>query len=175
MRRNLILRKSPKRRSDLTGVDMAIAVVRVRGSVNVPRETRRILHQLGLERPNNVVLLDESETYAGMLQKVRHLVTYGSPSEKAIEFLIRKRGEVKGHGRLTDQYVAENTGFSSIAGLAKSLSQNKASVKDVPMMKRTFRCSPPSKGYENVKRSFQVGGSVGDRGEAIDELLKRMA
>jgi len=153
---------------------MKLAVVRIRGSVNVPRERRRILEQLGLERPNNVVLVEDNETYKGMLQRVRHLVTYGQPSVEIIDMLLRKRGEVQGYGRLTDQYVADHTGFSSIRELAEAIHKCEASVKDVPLLKRTFRCSPPSKGYEGVKKPFELGGAFGNRGEEIDHLLKRM-
>jgi large subunit ribosomal protein L30 len=151
-----------------------IAVVRIRGSANVPSNQRTILEQMGLPRPNNLVLVEETDTYRGMLQKVRHLVTFGKPSAGVIELLLRKRGMVKGSGRLTDQYVTEHCDFPSIAELANKLFDGDLKVKDVPMLRRTFRCSPPSKGYENVKRSFKVGGSLGNRGEKIDDLLKRM-
>jgi large subunit ribosomal protein L30 len=153
---------------------LKIAVVRIRGSANVPSDQRRILEQLGLGRPNNMVLVEDNETYLGMLQKVRHLVTFGPPSVGIIEYLLRKRGQVKGYGRLTDQYVMDNCGFSSISDLAQKIHDSSADLKDVPMLNRTFRCSPPSKGYRNVKRSFKVGGSLGNRGEKIDNLLKRM-
>ena len=151
-----------------------IAIVRIRGSVNVQKEIRRILAQLGLNRPNHVVLVERNDTYTGMLQKVRHLVAYGEPSVGTIERLLRKRGEVSGHGRLTDQYVAETTGFSSIADLAAAMAKGDAAIKSVPMLKATFRCNPPSRGYKSVKRSFQAGGSLGNMGPDIDHLLKRM-
>jgi large subunit ribosomal protein L30 len=151
-----------------------IAVVRIRGSANVPSSQRIILEQMGLPRPNNLVLVEETETYRGMLQKVRHLVTFGKPSTDIIELLLKKRGMVKGFGKLTDQYVAEHCGLPSITELAKKLFDGNLQVKDVPRLRRTFRCSPPSKGYENIKRSYKVGGSLGSRGEKIDDLLKRM-
>jgi len=153
---------------------MKLAVVRIRGSVNVPRETRRVLDQLGLKRPNNVVLVDDNETYLGMLQSVRHLVTYGPPSQAVLEMLLRKRGEVRGFGRLTDEYLSGRTAFASIAAFAEALHKGKASLDDVPGLKRTFRCSPPSKGYRSVKKSVEEGGAFGNRGDAIDSLLKQM-
>ncbi len=153
---------------------MKLAVVRIRGSVNVPREYRRIMEQLGIPRPNNVVLVEDNDTYKGMLQKIRHLVTFGQPSVEVIDMLLRKRGEVQGYGKLTDQYVADHTGFSSIKELAEAIHRGEANVTDVPLLKRTFRCSPPSKGYEGIKKPFEVGGAFGDRGEEIDSLLKRM-
>ncbi len=151
-----------------------IAVVRIRGSANVPAKIRHVLSQLGLDRPNNVVLVEDSDTYAGMLQQVRHLVTYGKPSARVIEQLLRKRSEVAGYGRLTDNYVSEHTGHSSITDFSEALHAGSARLKELPMLKPTFRCSPPSKGWRNVKRSFQASGSLGNRGEAIDALLKRM-
>jgi len=153
---------------------MKLAVVRIRGSVNVPKKVRGVMDQLGLERPNNVVLIDDNETYLGMLQSVRHLVTYGPPSQGVVDMLLRKRGEVRGLGRLTNRYMSDKTTFRSITAFAEALHQGKASLNDVPQLKRTFRCSPPSKGYRNVKKGVEDGGALGNRGGAIDLLLKQM-
>ncbi len=153
---------------------MKLAVVRIRGRVNVPREIKRILAQLGLKGPNNVVLVEDDETYRGMLQRVRHLVAYGIPSKEIIELLLRKRSEVQGLGRLTDEHLAGHTAYPSVSAFAEALQQGKATLKDVPMLKRTFRCSPPSKGYKSVKKSRAEGGSLGNWGRDIDELLYRM-
>jgi large subunit ribosomal protein L30 len=153
---------------------LIIAVIRIRGSANVPSAQKMILEQMGLNRPNNVVLVNDSDTYLGMLQKIRHLVTFGTPSVKVVEYLLSKRGQVKGHGKLTDQYVSDKSGFSSITDLAEKMVDGKATVKDIPNLNRTFRCTPPSKGFENVKQFFEVGGSLGNRRKKIDDLLKRM-
>lgn len=39
-----------------------------------------------------------------------------------------------------------------------------------------FRLSPPVKGFERkgIKKSFNIGGALGDRKEKINELIKRM-
>ena len=41
---------------------------------------------------------------------------------------------------------------------------------------KTFRLSPPKKGYERkgIKRPFKLGGALGDRGEKINDLILRM-
>ena len=44
-------------------------------------------------------------------------------------------------------------------------------MKDV---KPLFRLTPPRKGYEGVKRSFQNGGALGYRGAKINDLIQRM-
>ncbi len=153
---------------------MKLIVVRIRGSVNVPERVRRLMTDLGLERPNNVVIIQGKDSYRGLLVKARHMITYGSPSKETIAALLTKRGEVKGYGRLDDQYVADHTTHSSIDDFAEALHQDEASLKDLPLLKRTFRCSPPSKGYRDLKRPYESGGAYGNRGEEIDQLLKRM-
>ncbi len=153
---------------------MKLAVIRIRGSVNAPKNIRRMLGQLGLNRPNNVTIVDDDDTYRGVLASLRHMVTYGTPSKEVLVALLAKRGEVKGYGRLDDHYIAEHTEYSSIEEFADSLLKGEASLKDIHLLKRTFRCSPPSKGYEAIKRSYQSAGAYGNRGEEIDELLKRM-
>ena len=42
-------------------------------------------------------------------------------------------------------------------------------------MKPVFRLHPPRKGYEGIRHSVNEGGSLGYRGEAINDLAKRMA
>ena len=41
---------------------------------------------------------------------------------------------------------------------------------------KTFRLSPPLKGYERkgTKKPFKLGGALGNRGEKINDLIKRM-
>jgi large subunit ribosomal protein L30 len=42
-------------------------------------------------------------------------------------------------------------------------------------MKPLFRLHPPRKGYKGIRNSVKEGGSLGYRGEAINDLAKRMA
>ena len=41
---------------------------------------------------------------------------------------------------------------------------------------KTYRLSPPVKGFERkgIKVPFKLGGALGDRGVAINDLIKRM-
>lgn len=42
---------------------------------------------------------------------------------------------------------------------------------------KTYRLNPPRKGFgrKGIKLPFKLGGALGDRGEKINDLLKRMA
>ncbi|HNR25150.1 MAG TPA: 50S ribosomal protein L30, partial [Methanobacteriaceae archaeon] len=41
-------------------------------------------------------------------------------------------------------------------------------------LKPVFRLHPPRKGYKDIKKAFNEGGTLGYRGEDINHLLKRM-
>lgn len=51
-----------------------------------------------------------------------------------------------------------------------------AELRDVPELKPVFRLRPPKRGYERegIKKPYSVGGTLGYRKEAINELLEKM-
>ena len=53
---------------------MTWLVIRVRSDRTVERSIRETMESLNLTRVNHAVLIPESETYAGMLQKVKDFV-----------------------------------------------------------------------------------------------------
>jgi len=155
---------------------MTWLVIRVRSDRTVERSIRETLHALNLTRVNHAVLIPERDTYAGMLQKVKDFVTWGEVSADAIAALIGERGRLVGDHPVTDAAVADATDFSDISAFAAALASGDATVKDMENMKRVFRLHPPrgSKGWGGVKRHFTVGGALGFRGDAIEDLAARM-
>tara|TARA_B100000214_G_scaffold212262_1_gene154226 strand:+ start:31 stop:438 length:408 start_codon:yes stop_codon:yes gene_type:complete len=131
---------------------------------------------LNLTRVNHAVLIPENDTYAGMLHKVKDFVTWGEVSADAIAGLIRDRGRLIGDKTVTDAAVKEATDYKDISAFSKAIASGDATVKDMETMKRVFRLHPPrgNKGWGGVKRHFTVGGALGFRGEAIEELAARM-
>ena len=55
----------------------------------------------------------------------------------------------------------------------KGVIDSKVKLVDVGI-KPVFRLHPPRKGYEDIRLSFNEGGSLGYRGEEIKDLAKRM-
>ncbi len=151
-----------------------IAVVRVRGGIGVKKEILDTLAMLGLKKVNHCVIVDDRPSYMGMIKKVENFVTYGYIDEKTLATILRRRGELEGGGKLTDEYVRENTRFNSIDEFAKAFINFEAELSDIPKLKKVFRLHPPRKGYKNIKRHFKEGGALGFRGEKINELLYRM-
>lgn len=150
-----------------------IAVVRVRGSVGTNRRVKDALRMLRLSRVNYCSIIDDRDSYNGTLRKVKDYVTWGHVGEDEVALILKKRGELLGGKRLTDDYIKENTKFKSIEDFVKSFMNFEAELDDIPKIKPFFRLHPPRKGHGGIKRSFIEGGALGRR-DSIKDLLYRM-
>ena len=153
---------------------MVYAAVRVRGKINVKPAIKKTLDLLNLTRVNHCVLLEEKPSVKGMLQVAKDYVTWGEINKKTLSKLVKSRGRIVGDKNLTDDYVKTVTSFKSIDELSKAIVEDNFKFKDIPDVKPVFRLKPPKKGYEGIKKSFKNKGSLGYRGENINNLLERM-
>ena len=136
-----------------------LAVIRVRAPAEVRDSINDTLKMLRLTRANHCVLLKESPSTAGMLLKARGCITWGPVRSELVERLVAKRGRLAG-----DEHVP--------AAEAKKLVQKILGGEETPV-KKVFRLNPPSKGFRATKMAWPKG-DLGDRGEAINELIERM-
>jgi len=155
-------------------MEKRIAVIRIRGRTGVRRPIRETLSLLRLHRVNHLVIVDDRPSYKGMLKKCEHYVTYGELDKETFKELLLKRGRLKGNKRLTEDYIKENTNFSSLDEFVDKFFNFEADLTDIPDLKPVFRLHPPRKGFKSIKKHFKNKGDLGYRGEAINELIKRM-
>jgi large subunit ribosomal protein L30 len=148
-------------------------VIRVRGTTGVNKDIADTLKMLRLNRINHGVLVEESPSYKGMLQKAKDYITWGEIDKETLVEIINHRGEIVGGSRITDDYINENSDFSSIEELADGLLNSKVKAEDINV-KPVFRLHPPRKGYEGIRLSFNEGGSLGFRGVLIRDLVRKM-
>lgn len=153
---------------------MTIAIVRVRGTVNINTDTKDALRMLHLTRANHCTIIPENPQWRGTLLKVKDYVTWGKVDEKTVLELLTKRGRVVGGEPLTTAYLSKKTSFKTLDELAKALMADKTSLRDLDGVKPMFRLAPPKKGYEKIVHDYKTGGTLGDRGETINALIKRM-
>jgi large subunit ribosomal protein L30 len=153
---------------------VSFAVIRLRGQSDLAPDHQETLESLRLHKPNHATIVPEDENYEGMLRAVEHFTTYGEPSEEMIRSLLETRGKGPGGVDLTDDYVDENTGFSSIDELASTLAEDEVDIGHVDAIKPVFRLSPARGGFKSTKRHYNEGGSLGNRGPEIDDLIDRM-
>ncbi len=153
---------------------MAYAVIRVRGSVNVREEIKDTLKMLRLTRVNHCVVVPETPSYKGMLQKAKDYITWGEISPETMARLLYLRGKLVGGHPISESFVRENTDYDSIEELAKAIASDEISMNKIDGLKPVFRLHPPFGGYRKIKRAYSDGGCLGYRGKDINALLDRM-
>lgn len=149
-----------------------LAVVRLRGSVNVRKEFKDTMKMLRLKNVNNCVVVPDDPSYRGMIKKVKDYVTFGELDYDTFVAMLKKRGRVEGNKRLDENTVAE-TGYGNIEQLAKEIFDGKVDMSKVPKLKTVFKLTPPSRGFKSTKTHYPKG-DLGYRGQAINELIERM-
>jgi len=150
-----------------------LAIVRIRGRVNIRKEVEATLGMLRLHRINHCVLVPETPDYLGMIQKSKNWITWGKVDKKTIVELFKKRGMVTGGKKLDENNMKETTKYNVLETLVDDLIKGKIKFKDFPDLKPVFRLSPPRKGYRATRLPYPKG-DLGDRKEKITELLERM-
>lgn len=166
-----------------------LAVIRLRGIPDTPPDVEHTLYLLRLRRRFTCVIIDDRPAYLGMLHVVRDWVTWGEIDADTLALLLRKRGRLIGDKPLTDDYIRK-FGWNSIEEFAlafiqgeveklwcsenKQLPKKDGKVLCIPKLKPFFRLHPPRGGLKSVKKHYTVGGDLGYRGIAINELLQRM-
>ena len=149
------------------------AVVRIRGEAGLRKEIRDTLKMLRLKAPNNCVLVPETESYKGMLEKCKDVCTWGEIERESLIKLLKKRLRAEGDKRVDEKLLKELTGFNSFEEFADALLSGKNRLKDFKRLNQVFRLTPPSKGFKSVKEAYPEG-DLGYRGKEINELLERM-
>ncbi|MCX8172579.1 MAG: 50S ribosomal protein L30 [Archaeoglobaceae archaeon] len=149
-----------------------LAVVRLRGTVDVHKKISKTLELLRLHRRYNCVVIPDTPSYRGMLQVVKDYVAFGEIDHETLALLLRNRGRLEGNLRLTDEYVREKTGYATIEDFAKAVVEQKAKLSDLPRLKPVFRLHPPRKGLKNIKWHYPRGDLGYHRN--IKDLIYRM-
>jgi len=154
-------------------------VIRIRGTADVHPDIEKALDLLRLRQRFAAALYHGSlPGIRDMLRKVEDWATYGEIDRDTLIELIRKRGRLYGDKPITDEWVAENLGlYGGIPELADKLLSGEIHYHKLKEkgVKPFFRLHPPRGGFKgSVKKHYRVGGELGYRGPAINELVLRM-
>jgi len=152
-----------------------LAVVQVRGEVNMTEAVEDTLEMLNLHAVNQCTLVPETDTYRGMITKVNDYVAFGEPSEDVLATVLEKRAEpLEGEATIDDEWVAEQTEYDAVSALAEALLAEETSLRDQGLSP-TLRLHPPRGGHEGIKNPRSGGGQLGTHSTAeIDDLLAAM-
>lgn len=131
-----------------------LAVIRVRGRAGVRHDIKETLKRLNLTRVNNLALIFGTKPNMGMIKKCNDYITYGEISDEILQKLAENK-ELKAKKEELQELLA-------------------GTKKPQETIRMPIRMHPPRRGYEGIKASYGNKGSLGYRGEKINELLKRM-
>ncbi len=129
-----------------------VAIVRIRGRVNVRSDITETLNRLRLKRVNNCALIKVTDSYHGMIEKCSNYVAYGEIDEPTLSKLVSKRGE----------------GLDAKELLSGTFDQKKL-TEHMPL-----RLHPPRHGFKSTKLNVKQGGDLGYLGAKINTLISRM-
>jgi large subunit ribosomal protein L30 len=147
---------------------MAWIVVRVRGGIHSRRDIQQTLRELHLGRANHATVIPEEPSFRGMLMATQGYVTWGEAEAETVQALLTARGRTRTGAKLSET----GTGGPKVSELAASvLGTGLARVKT---LKPLVRLAPPKGGWKSTKKPFSLGGALGYRGRAINDLVRRM-
>lgn len=151
----------------------AFLVVRIKGQVDVPHWARTTLKLLKLEKKFRATIIPAKENTLGMLNKVKHYISWQEVEPTLAKELLDKKGRKSGYKKITDEDV-KKIGFNSIEELANSLAEGKTTMTKLKPLKPWFALSPPKHGFKkSTKRMYGEKGILGQNKELVN-LVRNM-
>lgn len=154
------------------------AIIRIRGTVDVPPDVEYTLKLLRLHKKFHCVLYPSSlPGIDGMLHKIKDWVTWGEIDKETLVKLLRIRGRIPGNKQLTDEYVKEKLKLEGgIEELAEKILKGEIQLHKIEnIIKPVFRLHPPRGGFKrSTKKPYKSNGELGYRGKEINKLIERM-
>ena len=153
---------------------MALLVVRMRGTVNVPYWALTTLKNLYLNKKFSATLVPETTNYLGMLRKINQWVAWSKADSDIIKTLIEKRGKNKSPTLESKDENKSKSDYKGIDELVEVIVNDKIKFSDQNNIKPWFSLNPPKGGFKkNTKRQFSDGGILGNNKELL-EIVKKM-
>ena len=153
---------------------MALLVVRMRGTVNVPYWALTTLKNLYLNKKFSATLVPETTNYLGMLRKINQWVAWSKADSDIIKTLIEKRGKKKSPTLESKDENKSKSDYKGVDELVDVIVNDKIKFSDQNNIKPWFSLNPPKGGFKkNTKRQFSDGGILGNNKELL-EIVKRM-
>jgi len=151
---------------------MAYLVVRIKGTVNIPRWAQTTLDGLNLDRRFRATIVPESDEYLGMLRRVKEEVAWTKADAGIVKELLERRGRKAGYKPITKSDLPKD--YKSIDDLASAIAGDKVAMSKLEGIKPWFALGPPKGGFKRrTKTQYAQDGVLGEDGELV-EIVKRM-
>ncbi|MDP2667106.1 MAG: 50S ribosomal protein L30 [Nitrosopumilaceae archaeon] len=151
----------------------AFLVVRMKGQIGVPYWAKTTLDLLKLEKKFRATIIPSKDNTLGMLNKIKHYVSWQEVDALTAKELLDKKGRKMGYKKITEQDLGK-IGFKTTQELASSLADGKTSLSKLKPLKPWFALAPPRHGFKrNTKKMFDEDGILGHNKE-LSSLIKNM-
>ena len=151
---------------------MAFLVVRVRGTIHAKHEIVETLRFLHINRANHATVIPEVPEYRGMLIRAQGYITWGETDAETVGLLLRERGVTEKGERVTETTLGTELPAKDLSELTNSVLTT--GLIPVAGLRPLFRLKAPKGGWRSTKKPFGLGGALGYRGAAINDLVRRM-
>lgn len=154
---------------------MALLVVRLRGTINVPYWAVNTLKSLHLNKRFSATLVPETSNYLGMLRKISPWVAWSKADPEIIKTLIEKRGKEKNPKLDSSKKVRKSSeNYKGFDELINVIVNDKIKFSDQNNIKPWFSLNPPKGGFKkSTKKQFSDGGVLGNNKDLL-EIVKKM-
>src|SRR5580765_988246 len=153
---------------------MALLVVRLRGTVNVPYWAVTTLKNLYLNKRFSATLVPETSDYLGMLRKISPWVAWSKADREIVKTLIENRAKNKKPRSDSLSKSRNSKDYMGIDELVEVLVNDKIKFSEQNNVKPSFSLNPPKGGVKkSTKRQFSDGGTLGSNKDFL-EIVKKM-
>jgi large subunit ribosomal protein L7e len=157
-------------------------VIRVRDHHGASAMVKRALSRLRLRNINEGVFVKYDKSNRKLLHLVEPWVVYGQPYKGVVEDLIERRGFGKIDGKrvalsdntIIEQALGDECGVICAEDIVHELCEADDSFQDVAKFLWPFRLSHQTSHFERETLKFTLGKNYGDKGEDINEFIKKM-
>lgn len=151
----------------------AYFVVRIKGQVDVPYWAETTLRLLKLEKKYRATIVPARENTLGMLNKVKHYVSWVEANSELVRDLIDERGRKSGYKRVTQEDITR-AGFADVDDMATALADGRSSLTSLKPLKPWFALAPPRGGFrKSTKRLYGQKGILGHNRD-LETLVRSM-
>jgi len=151
----------------------AFLVVRIKGQADVPYWATHTMTLLKLDKKYRATILPAKENTLGMLNKIKHYISWIELDTTLAKELIDKKARKSGYKKITAEDLKE-LGFASSDELASALTEGKATLSKLKPLKPWFALAPPRYGFKrSTKKLYGQKGVLGQNKE-LGNLVRNM-
>lgn len=150
-----------------------VLVVRIKGQADCPYWATTTMQLLNLEKKYRATIIPSKDTTMGMLNKVKHYVSWHEVDVPLAKELLEKKARKSGYKKVNSDDLAA-IGFKTVDELATSLAEGKTSLSKLSPLKPWFALAPPRHGFKrSTKKLYGQKGILGKNKE-LSTIVRNM-